>query len=365
MMQASLDAANHAPTDPGDLSAVFTGVEERLRGCHPLSLTPAPTPEATDAPVIPDGNGTTRQGENGTAVVPDYDDGELLGLIENSSVSLMLLSVQNAHAFYAWDEKSAKENAAALRAFAEGALADAATLNVSNDQKHVQTVFILALESYVAVGETVQENTSLNRTQVDTALQELRRGSGYLREAFTNLEHPALHVPEKTVAINLSVPRLYASPAPEEELALLQRYVYEDRSRANDISLMLESVREIHTYHLQGGEAVTAEPGRMFLLVKVKVTNVGHKGDNRVYLIRTPEISAFTLHYRGTTYSPVELVPGTSLGEPYGPVTLNRYEKKMGYIVFDVPEALIVSDSYVQVNLDRENSPIWTLGKTS
>ena len=70
----------------------------------------------------------------------DYDDDELVGLVENSSVSLMLLSLQSTSALYSWDEKSVKENAASLQ-FAKTVLRDAEKLEVSEFQEPVKAAF--------------------------------------------------------------------------------------------------------------------------------------------------------------------------------------------------------------------------------
>ncbi|MFA7072813.1 hypothetical protein ACK11Z_03685 [Methanoculleus bourgensis] len=366
-----LDAAGSP--DPGppqpapvqNLSSVLAGAGERFLDGQPLNVAPVPVQEGSDDPVVPDEN-TTSPGENSTAIVPDYDDDELVGLVENSSVSLMLLSLQSTSALYSWDEKSVKENAASLQAFAKTVLRDAEKLEVSEFQEPVKAAFTSSLKSYVAAGETLQGNDPLNSTKVDTALGEIQWGSIHLREAFEGLDHPVLHVPQEVVEVNFSGSRSHTGSGTGEELALLQRYLYEDRNRANDISLMLAAAREIGAYYQfnGSGEVVAADPGRMFLLVEVKATNLGHKGDNRVYRIRTPDISAFTLHCRDNTYSPIKLAPRTSLGEPYGAATLDRYEKKVGYIIFDVPEALAIDECYVQVDLGGGESPVWALGKT-
>ncbi|MCK9278522.1 MAG: DUF4352 domain-containing protein, partial [Methanoculleus sp.] len=344
----------------------LTGVEERLHRGHLLNLTAGSLPVTAGEPAIPGGNETAGQGENVTEVVLDYDDDELADLVEENSASLMLLSVQNTYALYAWDETPARESAAALRTLATGLLTDSARLEVSSDREDLKTSFTLALESYATVGETLQKNNLINRTTVDTALEANRQGSNYLREAFEDLQRPVLEVPEEIVAVSFSLPRSYTGSTPGEELVLLQRYVYEDRNRANDISLMLESASSTSTYYLLDGssEAVVAEPGRTFLLVKVKATNLGHKGENRVYSIRTPDLGSFTLYYRETTYAPVKLASRTSLGEPYAAATLNRYGVKTGYIVFDVPATLSLDECSVRVNLGSDASPVWALGKT-
>lgn len=365
------DAAGQAPGGSGqpqpvavqNLSSVLTGVEERISSGHPLNLTPGSGTGPMDEPAVPGENKTAGQAEDSMPPAPEHDDDELIRMVKENSISLMLLSVQNSYALYAWDEKPAKESAGELRALATGLLRNAARLDLSDDRKDLNESFTLALRSYVAAGEALQGAAPLNSTTVDAALEANRQGSIHLREAFEHLPCPVLEVPEEIVAINLSLPRPSVS---DEELVLLQRYVYEDRYRANDISLMLESARVTGMYHLLdgSGEAVLAEPGRIFLLVKAKATNLGHKGDGRIYTIRTPDPRDFTLYYRDTAYAPVKLPAGTTLGEPYAAATLNRYEIKAGYVVFDVPAALSLAECSVRVNLGTAGSPVWTLGKT-
>lgn len=348
------------PEEPEDLAAVLTGLNERILSGKPINLTPLTMPDTAAALIAPDENETAIHDENSTPLMPEYGDDELIGLVENRSVSLMLLAMQNAHALYAWDEKTVREHAAALQNLARSTLKDSAGFDVSSDLEDVKTNFTLALESYAAYADIVQQNNKINETQVDLAFQELERGSRHLREALDGLDQQTLHVPAEVVDVNLSV--VQPSAVPADALVLMQRYVYDDRMGANEISLTLESAGIIHAYCLKG-EEITAEPGRAFLVVEVKVMNLGHKGERRVYTIRTPDVSAFTLHYRGTTYSPIELVPGTTLGEPYAGVTLNRYEKKHGYIVFDVPDAINLSECFIRVNLGEAGSPVWVLRK--
>jgi hypothetical protein len=351
------------PAATRNLSVAFAGVDERLQGGHLLNCTAGSVPGAAAGPPVPEENQTAPEAENSTVVVPDYDDEELARLVEENGVSLMLLSVQNAYALYAWDEVPARESAAALSTLARDLLRESAPFEVSDDGTDLKSSFTHALESYTAVGETLQGTAPLNRTMVDAAIEANRQGSDHLRDAFEHLEGSLLEVPEEIVAADLSLSR---PSVPENALPLLQRYVYGDRTGANDISLMLESVRSTGVYYILSGgrEAVVAEPGRTFLLVQVKATNLGHKGESRTYTIRTPEVRAFTLQYRGTTYAPMKLAPGTSLGEPYTATKLDRYEVTTGYLVFDVPEALNLDESTVRVTLDGGASPVWAPGKS-
>ncbi|NLZ29266.1 MAG: hypothetical protein GX885_00695 [Methanomicrobiales archaeon] len=357
----ALDPADPAPPQPTGTPGPLTllaGTRDRFPDVHLPGAAPVPTPEEGE-PIDPGEDMV----ENITPPEPDYDDDELAGLVENSSVSLMLLSLQSTHALYSWDERAARESTASLHAFARGTLREAEGLFVSDPQKTAKAAFTRSLESYISVGDGLQGSDPLNSTRVDAALDGLQQGSVFLRRALEGLDRPVQHLPQEVAAVSFSAAHRDGTG---EELALLQRYLYEDRNRANDISLMLAAATKTRTYcqYDKNAEVITADSGRMFLLVEVRATNLGHKGDSRTYKIQTPGISAFTLHYRGNTYSPVKLAPRTSLGEPYEAATLDRYERKVGYILFDVPEALALDESCLQVNLGGEEAPVWALGKT-
>ena len=111
------DQATSQPLPRQDLYSVLTDAGERFIGGQPLNITPVVVPELVNEPAVPDENETSPDEED-VAVVPDYDDDELFGLIENSSTSLMLLAVKVSHALYSWDERSVCD-AASLQAFAK------------------------------------------------------------------------------------------------------------------------------------------------------------------------------------------------------------------------------------------------------
>jgi len=142
---SSPDPAPPQPVITQDLSSLLTEARERLLSGQPLNITSVQTPEVLDNPAVPDGDETSPV-ENSTPIVPepDYDDDELAALIENSSASLMLLSLQNTHALYSWDEKSVKENAASLHALAKNLLRETERLEVSDLQEPVKTAFTLS-----------------------------------------------------------------------------------------------------------------------------------------------------------------------------------------------------------------------------
>ncbi len=345
------------PATSRNISALFAGVEERLQGGRLLNLTSDPVDEPAE-------NETSLLAEDIPEPAPEYDDGELAVLVEANGISLMLLSLQNVYALHAWDEVPAKESGAALRTLAARLRRESAALVVSEEREALQESFISALESYEAAGMVLQGNTPLNMTMVDAAVEANRQGSEYIREASGYLQDTGLSAPAEIAAISLSLPR--PDDPSREDLMLLQRSVYEDRIRANEISIMLESASSTGVYYIfdERGEAVFSDPGRTFLLVKVKVTNLGHKGESRTYKVRTPDLRDFTLQYRGTTYAPMKLAVGTSLGVSYAVATLDRYEARAGYIVFDIPEALPLDECFVRVNLGDAAPSVWALGKS-
>jgi hypothetical protein len=353
----SVDPSSPQPIITPDLPAPLAGTRERFPDVHLPHATPAPAPDE-DEPADPGVDVV----ENITPAAPDYDDDELAELVEESSISLMFLSLQSTHALYSWDERAARESTASLHALAKSTQREVEKLLVSDPRKAAKAAFTRSLESYMSVGDMLQGSAPLNSTRVDAALDGLQQGSIFLRRAIEGLDRPARYLPQDIAVINFS--GTHRDGAEEEELALLQRYLYEDRNRANDISLMLATVTKTRTYcqYGEGAEVITADSGRMFLLVEVRVTNLGHKGESRVYTIRAPDINAFTLHYRGNTYSPVKLAPKTSFGEPYEAATLDRYERKVGSILFDVPETLALAECCLQVDLGGGEAPVWALG---
>ncbi|HII75534.1 MAG TPA: DUF4352 domain-containing protein [Methanolinea sp.] len=146
-------------------------------------------------------------------------------------------------------------------------------------------------------------------------------------------------------------------------LSLLERYCYDDRYGENTLSLIIESTRKISSYHSVGGaqEVVEAGSGRKFLIVVVKSTHTGHKSDGKRYTVTTPDPKAFKLIYYDTQYSPMSVPATTSVGTSYKLTTLNRYESVKGYLFFDIPATLEVTDAYLQADLGTAGKPVWNL----
>jgi hypothetical protein len=303
--------------------------------------------------------------ENTTPPAPEYDDEVLTGVIANSSIPLMMLSIQSIYSLYYWDEGSVHSDGAKLHDSAAALLPQVASLQISPEQEHLKETFVAALNAYVLAGAVLKEGSALNDSEVDTAFNGIMNGTHHLRLTIDNLS-TEVQIPEEIDGIEQLALRSESAPAFKDALPLRQRYTFTDRTGANTISLILESTRKAGIYYILGGDGttVTAEPGRVFLVVTAQVTNIGHQGESRTYTVRTPDPGVFSLQYFDATYAPEEVTSFTTFGEPYGAVTLGRYESREGVIIFDVPASIDIADAYVQVNLGNQGTPVWTLGKT-
>jgi hypothetical protein len=88
---------------------------------------------------------------------------------------------------------------------------------------------------------------------------------------------------------------------------------------------------------------------------------LGHKGDSDLYTIETPGRDAFVLEYQGSTFAPLQAPPFTTLGESFDKKPLERYESLKGYLYFDVPETLEVSEATLRADLGDAGPPAWEL----
>ena len=152
---------------------------------------------------------------------------------------------------------------------------------------------------------------------------------------------------------------------PEKVLSLMERHTYDDPDGENMVSLLAESTKTATTYREVPGNqstpTVEAGEGRMFLLVAVKSTNLGHKGDSDLYIIESPGRDAFVLEYGGTTFAPLDVPAFTTLGESFDRKPLERYESLKGYLYFDVPETFEVSEATLRADLGYAGTPAWRL----
>lgn len=343
----------------GNVSSPLSDVSLRLDAGTAFAV-PQPTPVENESL-----NTTPSPVENTTPTLPEYDDEVLRGVIANTSVSLMMLSVQSIYSLYYWDEAAVHADGARLHAAASALLPQVRSLQISPDQEHLQATFAGALSAYVSAGAVMKDGSALNASEVDAAFAGIINGTEHLRLAVDNLSED-LQIPEELDDIKAFTLRSESARIFKDALPLRQRYTFTDRTGANTLSLIPESVRETGVYYLLGGDGstVAAEPGRAFVVVTLQVTNIGHQGESRTYTVRTPDTGAFSLHYFDATYTPLKIPSRTSFGEAYGAGTLDRYESKEGVIIFDVPASFESADAYIRVNLGDQGTPVWALGRT-
>ncbi len=302
-----------------------------------------------------------------------YDDERLIGLISTASIRLMKLSMEHAYALYQQDADAAAVAADELHAFSVRLLREVQPLQVSPERQPVKDEFVRSLEAYSAASETLLHPTDADGDAVPAAFRDLATASEGL-ETVNRQAGEAQPAPgTRMSAISAGTPAASAATGPvlvappEKVLPLLDRYTYDDPSGENMVSLLAESTRTATEYQEVPVNASTpkveAGEGRMFLLVAVKSTNLGHRGDSDLYTIETPGRDAFVLECQGTTFAPMEVPPFTTLGESFDRKTLERYESLKGYLYFDVPATLDVSGATLRADLGDAGMPAWELGK--
>jgi hypothetical protein len=355
-----------APTD--------AGYPDLLPDNETEPMTPA-EPESTSSPVAP--APVIEAAPDGTG---NYDDERLAGLIDTASIRLMRLSMEHAHALYLQDADTAAIAADDLHAFSVRLLGEVQPLQVSPGQQPVKDEFIRTVGAYSTASETLLGTTDAGGDAVPAAFRDLAvasegletvsRQAGEMQQAsarisllsaatITTAEAPGVSAVTRTGPVTVTPP---AAPLP-----LLERHTYDDQSGENMVSLLAESTRTATVYEAvpanESTARVEAGEGRMFLLVAVKSTNLGHKGDSDLYAIETPGRDAFVLECQGSTFEPMEVPSFTSLGESFDRKTLERYESLKGYLYFDVPATLEVSGATLRADLGDAGAPAWSLGE--
>ncbi|WP_342770392.1 MULTISPECIES: hypothetical protein [unclassified Methanoculleus] len=369
---ASLPAAENA-TEPSGVSppqngenasdeeelsdAASTGIE--VSGTETESLTSAGS--ENDSPAVAHPGGTGSPG-----------DERLIKLINANSIRLMRLSMEHAHALYRGDTDAASSAADDLHAFSTRLLGEVQPLQVPLEQQPIKDEFVRSLSAYSTASESLLDPMDADEDPVPTALNDLDTASKGLetvsqqavemQPASTGagvLTREAPAVPDKTDPV-------VVAPTPVR-LPLMERFTYDDPSGENMVSLLVESTRTATAYEEVPNNESTAEveagDGRKFLLVVVKSTNLGHRGDSDLYAIETPGREAFVLECQGTAYEPLEVPSFTSLGESFDRKTLERYESLKGYLYFDVPAALDTSEAILRVDLGYAGTPAWDIGR--
>jgi hypothetical protein len=390
----ALESGELLPFSPGNLSAIGNGSE-------PSNLSELPAEEnATDAileendttgtiPALMDEQDTPDPlveipGEENAPSVSEeptlesepepvtpheetghYDDERLARLVDTASIRLMRLSMEHAHALYLQDTDAAAATADEMHAFSVRLLGEVQPLQVSPERQPFKDEFVRSLEAYSAASKTLLDPVDAGEDAVPTAFKDLATASEGLEEATrqaAEIQPASAGISTMSVAASTG-PVVVAQP--EKVLSLMERHTYDDPDGENMVSLLAESTKTATTYREVPGNqstpTVEAGEGRMFLLVAVKSTNLGHKGDSDLYIIESPGRDAFVLEYGGTTFAPLDVPAFTTLGESFDRKPLERYESLKGYLYFDVPETFEVSEATLRADLGYAGTPAWRL----
>lgn len=377
---AALESGELLPFSPGDLLAAGNSLKvpdtpapEPSPGIEETSEPSPGTGEEDVTPVTPESSETsappplTLADAAPPAWTGHYDDEQLAALINTASIRLMKLSMEHAHALYLQDTDAASVAVDDLYALSTRLIGEAQPLQVSPGQQPIKEEFIRLLETY----STTSRNLLNTPESMPTAFREFVEASERLEALDLQVGAPLMSTAATSTLAAIPVTGVGAVSvrvtSPSEILSLQERHTYDDPPGENMVSLLVESTRTAKAYHAEPVNAsmtkFEAGEGRMFLLVTVKSTNLGHKGDSDLYTIVTPDRSAFTLEYQGATFAPLDVPPFTSFGESFRQKTLDRYESQKGYLYFDVPDSLNTSEAILRADLGYAGTPAWNLGE--
>ncbi len=298
--------------------------------------------------------------ENETSLLlePVSDDERLESLIAGAGVPLLSASVDLVCFLYTHDDAALRVRAADMAFLVDGYRAGAAALDISSDMEPAYGHFIAALDEFALACTSVSEGIPLNRSATDEVLGRLALGTGHLSDALKGCNLAA-----DGAAVALMSPGDDNALLFPDALQAGERFCYDDARGENSISLVAGPVTWARTFQIVGPKPVQrdAAPGDYFLLVAIRATHLGHKGDGVNTRIQTPAESAFALHYGSNTYRPIAAPGPTNKGGSYARTTLGRSESLSGYLFFEVPEDLDLSRAYLQANIGKD-SPAWLLG---
>ncbi|MDV2482256.1 DUF4352 domain-containing protein [Methanoculleus sp. Wushi-C6] len=304
--------------------------------------------------------------ESATALLaePMSDEERLELLIAGASVPLLELSVEQVHALHTRDDAALQERAADLQALTASLYAGAAALEVSPGSEPARSHFIAALDEFAAAGALLGGGIPADRNVTDDALGRLATGTAHLSEALQDCRHLPTDGPDALPVLA----SLDEEPAPlfPDALQSGERFCYDDARKENSASLIVGPLTRSRTFQTSGTKPVqyTAESGKTYLLVTVRATHLGHRGNGINTRIQTPAESTFILHYDAGTYRPLASPGPTNKGASYSRVALGRGESVAGYLFFEVPEDLDPARAYLQATIGTE-SPVWLLGRSA
>ncbi|MGB4052552.1 MAG: hypothetical protein WBK56_09935 [Methanoculleus sp.] len=297
--------------------------------------------------------------EGTTALYPEplNDDERLEALIAKTGVPLLDLAAGEIYSAHTRDDTALRSQATRICSLAGDARRDALALDVSPEFAPAHADFITALDEFIAVGTLLGGNTPINQSMVDGAMDRLTLGAEHLSGAMRGCRPPETRPTPTEHAVE-------PAPAFPNALQIGERFCYDDGNRANMGSLIVVRTRTFSSFYTTGihPQTYAAKPGESFLLIAVKVTHLGHKGDGTNTRLQAPRESAFTLHHAGATYRPMAPPGPTNQGESYSGRSLERHDSMDGYLFFEVPENFDPALAYLEVSIGSSR-PVWHLGE--
>ncbi len=297
--------------------------------------------------------------EDGTALYPEplNDDERLEALIARTGVPLLDLAAGEIYSAHTRDDGALRSQAARICSLAGDARHDARALDVSPEFASAHADFIAALDEFIAAGTLLSGNAPVNQSVVDGAVDRLILGAESLSDAMQGCRPPEVGpvLMEQTAEP--------AAPAFPDALQIGERFCYDDASRTNTGSLIVVRIKTLSSFYTTGTkvQTYTAKPGESFLLIAVKATHLGHRGEGTNTRLQAPREAAFTLHHAGETFRPMTSPGPTNQGESYSGRSLDRHESMEGYLFFEVPEDFDPALAHLEVSVGGSR-PVWRLG---
>ncbi|MBR1368844.1 hypothetical protein RJ53_04685 [Methanocalculus chunghsingensis] len=313
-----------------------------------INATPNLPPEAPDDTADP---------------VIEYDDELFIQTITAGAVPLTIISM---HTIIAIDQSNAQilaQNIESLQTIAGENFGKVSKMRVSRGQIERKEDFQHAMLEFISASSYLRRGLPASDSERREALNYLATGTERLDAALRDINLDIESLTERDLyAVELST--LSAPTKPDDLLALGTPFIYKDATESNEISIYPRYARRQTTIWYDdaaGTGHLTAGEGKTFMIILIQVTHRGNL-DGRRYTIQTPQPAAFTLHGGGETFTPVQTVAHTSLGEMYRPFTLNRKESRQSSILFEVPYSLSPLDAHLSINLGSTwGTPAWDL----
>ncbi|MBN2733516.1 MAG: hypothetical protein JXQ82_01490 [Methanomicrobiaceae archaeon] len=159
-----------------------------------------------------------------------------------------------------------------------------------------------------------------------------------------------------------------ASPFPDA-LNLKEKYSYGDEVNGRIIAVDDAWIENSYWFHsVAHGYDWEFKPrdGNKFVFIELWVK---HNGTSRE--LGAPPSGSLNLWYDGNFYSSLEEREGATakitkpynLWDDYYGGSIGRYEKREGFLIYEVPESITLDAAYIQANLgNMYEAPVWKLG---